>query len=152
MYKNYTTQGGFIMDQNMITVTTDIQISEERLKEIFEVPKTKQLFDEFMAKEETLEALKDLTETLEQIIMGWDPDEEQMPEAKEVVIDKIKTAILTQSIDLVLDGKSLNQAIQITIKNQIKQSNVFEIISKSLCEMMADDRPLLLPLLVSLLI
>jgi len=140
------------MDQNMITVTTDIQISEERLKEIFEVPKTKQLFDEFMAKEETLEALKDLTETLEQIIMGWDPDEEQMPEAKEVVIDKIKTAILTQSIDLVLDGKSLNQAIQITIKNQIKQSNVFEIISKSLCEMMADDRPLLLPLLVSLLI
>lgn len=108
------------MDQNMITLTMGMQFSKERLREIFEVPKTKELFEKFLSKEENKEKISELEEKFSEVSELL--SEEDMPQLvpKEEVQKQLKVFVLADSLEAVVNGKSLNQAIQTNIRKQIE--------------------------------
>lgn len=131
------------MNQRMITLVTGMQFSEERLKEIFEVPKTKMLFDQFMQKEENAELAEELTQLLEdifemkQVLENY--SEKEIPEAKDIMIMEVQVCILSKSVEKVVNGKALNQAICATLKEELKGSDILEEVSISLFEQLMPD-------------
>lgn len=131
------------MNQRMITLVTEMQFSKERLKEIFEVPKTKMLFDQFMQKEENAELSEELTQLFEVI---WEKkqvlennSEKEIPEAKDIIIMNVQVCILSKSLEKVVKGKALNQAICATLKEELKGSDILEEVSVSLFEQLMPD-------------
>lgn len=114
------------MDQNMITLVTNIQFSKERLEEIYSVPKTKQLFEQFIKQEKNESQIKELIQRAENIF-----EKEGTDGASEYVDFKLKSWILADSIESVINGKPLNQAIQAELKKQLKEETVIEKVAAS---------------------
>jgi len=115
------------MDQTMITLVTDMCFSLKRLEEIFAVPKTKQLFEQLTKQEKNEEQIKELTQKLEKMseIAGANVQKENMDM-------RLKVCILAASIESVIRGKSLNQAIQATLKEQLRETTVIEKVAKDI--------------------
>lgn len=111
---------------------------EERLREIFEVPKTKELFEKFLSKEENKEKISELEE---KFLEGYKGMPHLVP--KEQVQKQLKVFILADSLEEVVNGKSLNQAIQTNIRKQIKEpvaiGKVENRIESRLIQLMAYD-------------
>jgi len=103
------------MEKEMITIVTDMQLSKERLEEIFSVPKTKELFEKF--KESNEEKIEGLATRLQKISEEEDWDITSI----EAVEHRLKGMLLADSIQAVAEGKSLNQAIQAEIRKQLKE-------------------------------
>jgi len=127
------------MEKEMITLTTDMKFSEERLEEIFNVQETKELFERFMGKEENVEEVERVEEWLEKILGlknglldDFEKEQEETSEAKKIIIMKVKVAILARSIQGIINGKSLDQAIQEELKEQLEHSDIFGAIYASL--------------------
>lgn len=114
------------MEEKMITLATDMQFSEKRLEEIFSVPKTKTLFDEFMQKEENVKTIGELNELFATVYASEDDGGEKFKQFKDNIIKDTKVYILSRSIEKVVNGKSLNQAVWATLKDEIKETTVFE--------------------------
>lgn len=118
------------MSQEMITLVTGLQFSEERLNEIFEVPKTKELLEKLLEQEkETLEALD---KRLEEVFK--DEIEEKRVSVNYLSIHRIKVTILSRSLERVVSGKPLNQAVQAEIKEQMKEETVFKTVEEAITE------------------
>ena len=128
------------MEEKMITLATEIQFSEERLEEIFAVPKTKTLFDEFMQKEESVKTIEELNELLVTVYASEDDGGEKFKQFKDNIIKDTKVYILSRSIEKVVNGKSLNQAVWATLKDEIKETTVFEdVINQLVLEQSLDS-------------
>ena len=74
----------------MITLVADMQFSVERLGEIFDVPKTKTLFDQFMQKEENAKIIKKFNDLLESACISEDDGEEFIKQLKDGIIMNVK--------------------------------------------------------------
>lgn len=128
------------MEEKMITLATKIQFSEERLEEIFAVPKTKKLFDEFMQKEESVKTIEELNELLVSACTTENDGGEKFKQFKDNIIKDTKVYILARSIEKVINGKSLNQAVWATLKDEIKETTVFEnVINQLVLEQSLDS-------------
>lgn len=128
------------MEEKMITLATKIQFSEERLEEIFAVPKTKKLFDEFMQKEERVKTIEELNELLVSACTTENDGGEKFKQFKDNIIKDTKVYILARSIEKVINGKSLNQAVWATLKDEIKETTVFEnVINQLVLEQSLDS-------------
>lgn len=128
------------MDQ-MITLTTDMQLSMERLEEIFSATKTKELFEKFITQEDNEKKIKELATRCEELL----PEDLKYHNMTSIGIIKhrLKLYILKNSIERVVNGKSLNQAIQAEIRAQLKEAVVFvkleeDIIGLELCSMLGN--------------
>lgn len=119
------------MDQKMITLATDMQFSKERLEEIFAVPKTKQLYEQFIKQERNEMQIKELTQRLENVYEREDAD----ADVAEVINIRLKTCILAHSLESVINGKSLNQAIKADLKEQLKEETVIKEVAGSISEL-----------------
>ena len=119
------------MDQKMITLATAMQFSKERLEEIFAVPKTKQLYEQFIKQERNEMQIKELTQRLENVYEREDAD----ADVAEVINIRLKTCILAHSLESVINGKSLNQAIQADLKGQLKEETVIKEVAESISEL-----------------
>ena len=111
------------MEEKTITLVTNMQFSEERLEEIFAVPKTRTLFDEFMQKEENVKKIEEFNEFLKRALILEEMGEEERKQLIDSIIIRIKICILSMSIEKVVNGKSLNQAVWASLKEQIKNEN-----------------------------
>ena len=114
------------MEEKMITLATEMQFSEKRLEEIFSIPKTKTLFDEFIQKEENVKTIGELNELFATVCASEDDGGEKFKQFKDNIIKDTKVFILSRSIEKVVNGKSLNQAVWATLKDEIKETTVFE--------------------------
>ena len=123
-------------EKMMITLATDMQFSKERLEEIFAVPKTKTLFDEFMQKEENAKIIKELIELLEGAWVSEDNGEEMLKQIKDGMNTNVKVYILAEAIPKMINGKSLNQAVWATLKEQMKDATILKCIKEKVFEMM----------------
>lgn len=110
------------MEKEMITIVTDMQLSMERLEKIFSVPKTKELYEKLIKQESNEEKIKELATRLEKI---FDVDDSIITPI-EAVKHRIKCCILADSIEGVVNGKSLNQAIQAEIRKQLEKANAIK--------------------------
>jgi len=125
------------MGKEMITLTTNMNFSEERLEEIFNVPKTQELFNQFIQKEENLEQLELLENRFEKkfgvgnSIVGYD-NLDKISEYEKLAIIKLKVAILSKSIQKVVEGKNLDEAICETLQEQLINEDIFENIHHTL--------------------
>ena len=113
------------MEEKMITLATGIQFSEERLEEIFAVPKTKTLFDEFMQKEESVKTIGELNELFVSACTTENDGGEELKQFKENIIKDIKVYILSGAIQKMINGKSVNQAVWATLKEEIENSTIW---------------------------
>ncbi len=128
------------MEEKMITLATDMQFSEKRLEEIFSVPKTKTLFDEFIQKEENVKTIGELNELFATVYASEDDGGEKFKQFKDNIIKDTKVYILSRSIEKVVNGKSLNQAVWATLKDEIKETTVFEdVINQLVLEQSLDS-------------
>ena len=118
------------MEKEMITIVTDMQLSMERLEKIFSVPKTKELYEKLIKQESNEEKIKELATRLEKI---FDVDDSIITPI-EAVKHRIKCCILADSIEGVVNGKSLNQAIQAEIRKQLEKAVVIEKVEDSIAE------------------
>lgn len=123
-------------EKMMITLVTDMQFSEERLEEIFAVPKTKTLFEQFMQKEESAKIIKKLNDLLESAWISEDNGEEVLKQLKDGIIMNVKVYILAEAIPKMINGKSLNQAVYATLKEQMKDATVFDKIKARVAEIL----------------
>lgn len=123
-------------EKMMITLVTDMQFSEERLEEIFAVPKTKTLFEQFMQKEESAKIIKKLNDLLERAWISEDNGEEVLKQLKDGIIMNVKVYILAEAIPKMINGKSLNQAVYATLKEQMKDATVFDKIKERVAEIL----------------
>lgn len=123
------------MKEEMITLATKIQFSEERLEEIFAVPKTKTLFDEFMQKEENVKKIEEFNEFLKRTLILEEMGEEERKQLTDSIIIRIKIYILSMAIGKVINGKALNQAVCDSLKEQIKnETNAFDYVLKDITD------------------
>lgn len=123
------------MKEEMITLATKIQFSEERLEEIFAVPKTKTLFDEFMQKEENVKKIEEFNEFLKRTLILEEMGEEERKQLTDSIIIRIKIYILSMAIGKVINGKALNQAVCDSLKEQIKnETNAFDYALKDITD------------------
>lgn len=120
----------------MITLVADMQFSEERLGEIFDVPKTKTLFDQFMQKEENAKKIKKFNDLLESAWISEDDGEEFIKQLKGGIIMNVKVYILAEAIPKIINGKSLNQAVCATLKEQMKDETIFDKIKERVDEIL----------------
>ena len=123
------------MKEEMITLATKIQFSEERLEEIFAVPKTKTLFDEFMQKEENVKKIEEFNEFLKRTLILEEMGEEERKQLTDSIIIRIKIYILSMAIGKVINGKALNQAVCDSLKEQIKnETNAVDYALKDITD------------------
>ena len=122
------------MEEKMITLATNMYFSEERLEEIFAVPKTKTLFDEFMQKEENVKKIEELNELLASVWQPKGDGAEKFKRLKEAISENIKVCILALSIEKMVNGKSLNQAVYATLKEQMKDATSFDHAKNNIIE------------------
>ena len=118
------------MDQNMITLATDMQFSKQRLEEIFAVPKTKQLYEQLIKQEKNEAQIKELIRRSENIFKREDVDG-----ASEAIYIRLKVCILAASIESVVNGKPLNQAIQEELKTQLKEESAIKKVEANIDEL-----------------
>ena len=130
------------MEEKMITLATEIQFSEERLEEIFAVPKTKKLFDEFMQKEESVKTIQELNELLVSACTTENDGGEELKQFKENIIKDIKVYILCGAIQKMINGKSLNQAVWATLKEEIKEATIFDDVKARIISQLVLERSL----------
>lgn len=125
-------------EKMMITLVADMQFSEERLGEIFDVPKTKTLFDQFMQKEENAKIIKKLNDLLESAWISEDDGEEMLmlKQLKDGIIMNVKVYILAEAIPKMINGKSLNQAVYATLKEQMKDATVLDKVKARVAEIL----------------
>ena len=123
-------------EKMMITLVADMQFSEERLGEIFDVPKTKTLFDQFMQKEENAKKIKKFNDLLESAWISEDDGEEFIKQLKGGIIMNVKVYILAEAIPKIINGKSLNQAVCATLKEQMKDETIFDKIKERVDEIL----------------
>lgn len=123
-------------EKMMITLVADMQFSEERLGEIFDVPKTKTLFDQFMQKEENAKIIKKLNDLLESAWISEDDGEEMIKQLKDGIIMNVKVYILAEAIPKMINGKSLNQAVYATLKEQMKDATVLDKVKARVAEIL----------------
>ncbi len=120
----------------MITLVADMQFSVERLGEIFDVPKTKTLFDQFMQKEENAKIIKKFNDLLESACISEDDGEEFIKQLKDGIIMNVKVYILAEAIPKIINGKSLNQAVCATLKEQMKDETILDKIKERVDEIL----------------
>lgn len=104
------------MNQQTMVAITQIEFSEERLKEIFSVPRTKELLETLIEKLKNEEKAKELENRFKSVV-------EKMPDVAislDNIYDRIKPIILVESIEEIIKGKSLNQAIRYRIRQELK--------------------------------
>ena len=118
------------MDQTMITLVTGMQFSKERLEEIFEVPKTKQLFEQFIKQEKNEAQIKELSERFDTL-----SESEDIDSASEIINQRLKICILSNSLEGVINGKPLNQAIQTELKTQLKEETAIKKVEAKINEL-----------------
>lgn len=125
-------------EKMMITLVADMQFSEERLGEIFDVPKTKTLFDQFMQKEESAKIFKKLNDLIESAWISEDDGEEMLmlKQLKDGIIMNVKVYILAEAIPKMINGKSLNQAVYATLKEQMKDATVLDKVKARVAEIL----------------
>lgn len=125
-------------EKMMITLVADMQFSEERLGEIFDVPKTKTLFDQFMQKEENAKIFKKLNDLIESAWISEDDGEEMLmlKQLKDGIIMNVKVYILAEAIPKMINGKSLNQAVYATLKEQMKDATVLDKVKARVAEIL----------------
>lgn len=123
-------------EKMMITLVADMQFSEERLGEIFDVPKTKTLFDQFMQKEENAKIIKKFNDLLESAWISEDDGEEIIKQLKDGIIMNVKVYILAEAIPKMINGKSLNQAVYATLKEQMKDATVLDKVKARVAEIL----------------
>ena len=125
-------------EKMMITLVADMQFSEERLGEIFDVPKTKTLFDQFMQKEENAKIIKKFNDLLESAWISEDDGEEMLmlKQLKDGIIMNVKVYILAEAIPKMINGKSLNQAVYATLKEQMKDATVLDKVKARVAEIL----------------
>lgn len=125
-------------EKMMITLVADMQFSEERLEEIFAVPKTKTLFDQFMQKEESAKIFKKLNDLIESAWISEDDGEEMLmlKQLKDGIIMNVKVYILAEAIPKMINGKSLNQAVYATLKEQMKDATVLDKVKARVAEIL----------------
>lgn len=119
------------MSQEMITLVTDLQFSKERLNEIFEVPKTKELLEKLLKQEK--ETLESLEKRLEEVLT--EEFKKERVSTRYFLIHRIKGTILANSLERVINGKSLNQSVQAEIKEQMEEKTVFKAVEKTITGM-----------------
>lgn len=123
-------------EKMMITLVADMQFSEERLEEIFAVPKTKTLFEQFMQKEENAKIIKKFNDLLESAWISEDDGEEIIKQLKDGIIMNVKVYILAEAIPKMINGKSLNQAVYATLKEQMKDATVLDKVKARVAEIL----------------
>ena len=125
-------------EKMMITLVADMQFSEERLEEIFAVPKTKTLFEQFMQKEESAKIFKKLNDLIESAWISEDDGEEMLmlKQLKDGIIMNVKVYILAEAIPKMINGKSLNQAVYATLKEQMKDATVLDKVKARVAEIL----------------
>ena len=125
-------------EKMMITLVADMQFSEERLEEIFAVPKTKTLFEQFMQKEENAKIFKKLNDLIESAWISEDDGEEMLmlKQLKDGIIMNVKVYILAEAIPKMINGKSLNQAVYATLKEQMKDATVLDKVKARVAEIL----------------
>lgn len=123
-------------EKMMITLVADMQFSEERLEEIFAVPKTKTLFEQFMQKEESAKIFKKLNDLIESAWISEDDGEEMLKQLKDGIIINVKVYILAEAIPKMINGKSLNQAVYATLKEQMKDATVLDKVKARVAEIL----------------
>lgn len=125
------------MDQ-MITLTTNMQFSMERLEEIFSATKTKELFEKFITQEDNEKKIKELATKFETLLSAGLIESDMTSIG--IIKYRLKVYILARSIGRVVNGKSLNQAIQAEIRAQLKEAVVFVKLEEDieLCSMLGN--------------
>lgn len=128
------------MDQ-MITLTTNMQFSMERLEEIFSATKTKELFEKFITQEDNEKKNKELATKFETLLSAGLIESDMTSIG--TIKYRLKVYILARSIGRVVNGKSLNQAVQAEIRAQLKEAVAFvkleeDIIGLELCSMLGN--------------
>lgn len=130
------------MEKVMITVETEMQLSMERLEAIFSVPRTKELFEKFIKQESNEKKIKELATRAEKIFdeleKKSDEEDNHMMTSVESVKHRIKLYILADSIEQVVNGKPLNQAIQDEIQSQLEKAVSIEKVEKDIAGMEID--------------
>lgn len=126
------------MDQGMITFGTEIKVSHQRFNEIFDVPATKEVLNQLFEKAENVEKMdlllmeyKKCYEGLPEEISGVTADTLD-EEFKEEVKHLIKMHILNNSFSRIIEGTSVDESVQLEIKNQLDTGLVFEDVSEYL--------------------
>lgn len=119
------------MDQ-MITLTTNMQFSMERLEEIFSATKTKELFEKFITQEDNEKKIKELATKFEALLSAGLIESDMTSIG--TIKYRLKVYILAKSIGRVVNGKSLNQAIQAEIRAQLKEADILDILEKDIRE------------------
>jgi len=124
------------MDQITIKMTPTIEVTNERLCEIFDVEKTKQLLKQFFEKEENAKKvdllavkLKDCFEKLPKKITEGAYTQQELYDG---IKTNIKREILKNAISGVINGNSLNKSIQKEIRKQLQNATVLEIVSSEI--------------------
>ena len=125
------------MEEEMIEVTTNIRFPEERLEEIFSVPKTKALFDQLVQKEENVKRIGELIKLSANVVQTDANDEKELEQLSSNVTKDIRIFILAKAIEEVIKGKSLNQAMCAILKREFKTATVFDLVEKRLVGQMS---------------
>ena len=89
-----------------------------------------------MQKEENAKIIKKFNDLLESAWISEDDGEEIIKQLKDGIIMNVKVYILAEAIPKMINGKSLNQAVYATLKEQMKDATVLDKVKARVAEIL----------------